>query len=674
MQFLFPGFLWGLLAIGIPVAIHLLQLRRPQRVLFTNTGFIREIEFKSGRRRLQDLLVLVLRGLAVLFLVLAFCQPFIPVPQGGGDDRSVHVAVDNSASMQRPGSKEQLSRQAVVAAQEVGASYGPDARLRLLGWSRRATTKNAFAQEAAGIAAHPQQIGWGAPVVQQAMQANSTGALYVISDFQKNESAAALFSRLPAGREVVLVPQSGQAVGNVYVDSVWLNDAFVRVATNVGLHIRLRNGGSEEVRDCAVKVLLGKQQVAAYQVSVPAGKAVETVVQAQIPSQTSIMGQVQVADAPVIFDNTYYFTLRPASAIQVVEVGPVAIARGAYQQEPLFRYSYMQPEHADFNQLRQANLVLLSEATVLEAGLREALLAVVRRGGSVVVVPAAQAATHEATGRLLRELGAGNVQWETAGASAPVRQEVAMPAAGNPFFKEVFGAQTRQVAMPEASPVLRLAGGSDVLRLRGGEEFLTEFAPGAGRIYVFSSPFDKAYSDFTTHALFVPVLYRLAMLSYRDEQPLAYRIGQATLTLRAPVAGSTSDASAYRLVRDSVTLVPAQRQQGQQLRLELPAELSQPGFYQLQRQGRSVATLAFNAPKAESELASYSVAELRRLTAGRPAVRVLDAGEQPAALRAYQAEQHSRPLWRYCLLLALASLLAEEAVLRWGRRVVGQAA
>ena len=678
MQLLFPGFLWGLLGVGIPVLIHLLQLRRPQRVRFTNTGFIQEIELKAGRRRLQDLLVLALRALAVAALVLAFCQPFIPARvAGGGAGRAVDVLVDTSPSMQvRGAGPATLAESAVAGARQLGRAYGPDTRFRLVGRPGGPLIQGAYDQAVAALPQTARRLGWGAGPARAAWQAPTGGPLYVFSDFQKSAGPPAVLRQLPPGREVVLVPLAGPPTGNLFVDSVWLNDAFVRARTNLALHVRLRNGGQVAVADAPVKVLLGGRQAAAYRATVAPGQTQETVVQVQLPNERPTPGQVLTEDAPVTFDNAYAFVLQPAPAVRVVEIGPAPLTQAAYGREPLFAYRYAKPEQVNFQELRQANLVLLTEPATVDAGLRDALAAVVQRGGSVVVVPPAAPAAHEALGQLLRALGAGSPTWESPGAGPPVRQELAPPNPRSPFFRDVFGAQPRQVALPEASPVLRLGdGGTDILRLRDSGGYLTEFSEGPGRVYVFAAPFAKSYSDFTSQALFVPVLYRLAMLSYRTEQPLAYRIGQAALTLRVPPGGpaggtaADGDAASYRLVHDSLTLVPAQRQQGPELRLELPAELTTPGLYQLTRQGRPVATLAFNIAKPESELAAYSAAELRQLIGpNRPGVRVLDEGSSPEALLRYRAEQTGRPLWRYCLLLALAALLAEGLVLRLGRR------
>jgi hypothetical protein len=663
-----------MLAIAVPVIIHLLQLRRPQRVLFTNTGFIREVEMTTMRRRqLQELLVLLTRVVAIIALVLLFCQPFLSADRQNtlGDAGLVSVLVDNSGSMQAAGqTQRQLRQEALVAGEVLGRSYSTAARFKLL------NQKGSSLQLASYLAAIADQRiavrGWGSSGVRQALQQEQAGPLYVISDFQKSEMPPQLLQQVQRREPVVLLPLVAKQTGNVYVDSVWLNDAFVRVRTNIALHIRLHNGGTEVVTDCPVKVLLGNQQVATLQISVKPGQSHEVVVQVQLPDNKLAMGQVVTQDAPVTFDNTYYFTLQPAAAVNVVEIGEEPIARSAYVNEPLFTYSFFKPQAVDYGLLRRANLVLVREVPQVEAGLREALASVVRRGGSVVVVPAANPTAHASYQELFKVLGVGGEQWDTGTVSSLSRQEVLMPSARNPFFKEVFGAQPPRVVMPQVAPVLHLRqSGTDILRLRDGDGFLTEFSSRTGRTYVFASPFAKEYSDFTAHPLFVPVLYRLAMLSYRTDQLPAYRLTtpSVALSVLAKQSGSKGEEASYRLVRDSSTFIPTQRVQGGQLLLEVPTGLNNPGFYKLQYQGSTVTTLAFNAPKRESELAAYSAAELRQLIGpNHPNVRVLDTGAQPTALAQYRSEQAGQPLWRYCLLLVLVSLLAEALLLRFGRR------
>ncbi|OGX90685.1 hypothetical protein [Hymenobacter coccineus] len=464
--------------------------------------------------------------------------------------------------------------------------------------------------------------------------------------------------------------------GNVRVDSVWFEETFLRARTNLGLHVRLKNGGSEQVVNCPVKVFIGPQQVATFQVTVGSGQSVVSVVQVQLPSQELVRGRVVTEDAPVVFDNTYYFTAQAAQNIRVLEIGKTPVTQRVYQNEPLFTYAFASPENINYDVLRKANLVLVQEVPAVSNELRDALRAVVARGGSVAVVPTGLESSHSSYQQLFRDLGLGTVEWEAPG-TPPEMREVAVPNAQEPFFRDVLGAPTRAVAMPRAAPVLRWARtGADILRLRDGESYLSEFGSGAGKIYVFSAPFAPTYADFTAHALFVPVLYKLAMRSFRNEQQLAYRLTQATIGLAVPAAaasaGQSADQTPFRLVRDSATWLPVQRVQGSVLRLEVPASLEAPGFYQVQRAGQVVATVAFNLSPKESELAAYSAEQLRAMVGpDQRNIRVLDAGSGEAVVAQLQAGRSGQPLWRYFLGLALACLLAEVLLVRFGKPKVG---
>ena len=408
--------------------------------------------------------------------------------------------------------------------------------------------------------------------------------------------------------------------------------------------------------------------------TVEPGKSVSSVVQIQVADDALALGQVVTEDVPVTFDNSYYFTLQPASSVRVLEIGAEPVAKQLYANEPLFVYAFAKPQQVDYGVLQRANVVLVRELERVDAGMREGLRRVVQRGGTVVIVPSASASSHETYQQLFKGLGLGAAQWEAA-ATTPELRQVVMPNAREPFFRNVFGAQQREAAMPRAAPVLRWPRtGTDVLRLRDGESYLAQFGSGAGQVYVFAAPFAAPYSDFVSHALFVPVMYRIAMLSYRDEQLPAYRLTQGTVALKLPATGEggaagPADEASFRLVRDSLVLIPAQRVVASELRLDLPVGMNAPGFYQVQQGKKALTTLAFNQDKRESELAAYSADELRRLIGpNHPNIQVVESGVDGAGLAKFQADRRGQPLWRYFLALALLALLAEALLVRFGTR------
>jgi hypothetical protein len=414
VQVVYPGFLWGLVAVALPVFIHLLQLKRPQRILFTNTGFIQEVELTTNRqRRLQELLVLLTRVLTIVALVGIFCQPYFPAKKRLAiGDTSVAVLVDDSPSMQAPSATQiNVLGEALLGAHVLGKSYGANGRFQLGNQLTGVMSSAAYDAKLASVQAAKGKAGWQELGVRYLAKASPQQPLYLFSDFQKSTQAGSFFKAIPAGKEIVLVPQVARQSGNVYVDSVWLEDAFIRKGVNLGLHIRLRNGGSKQLLDCPVKVLVGERQVAAFRTTVDTGQATTVVVQIQLTDTKLALGRVVTEDAPITFDNSYYFTLQPATAIRVLEIGDVPVAQRAYASEPLFAYSFTKPQEVNYQKLRQANIVLVNEIPLLNAGLREALTQVVRQGGSIVVIPTGKATSQESYHQLFRTLGIGNEQW-----------------------------------------------------------------------------------------------------------------------------------------------------------------------------------------------------------------------------------------------------------------------
>lgn len=679
MRLEYPLFLLGLGSVAIPILIHLLQLRRPQRILFSNIGFIREVDLTTtSQRKLQHLLLLVSRASFLIFLVVAFCQPFIPAKKHeiSGAAGTIDVLVDASHSMRRTAKGEDaLFNMAIKQADGLSRVY-PTSQFRLMNSGLTAVSQALYKDKLAVLQPNSKLALVGDKIKTLETNDGSNDPLYLFSDFQQSSFKPDFFKGFGLKRSVVLVPEVGAKTGNVFVDSVWFEEAFLRERTNLGLHIRLKNGGSEAVADCPVKVFFGAQQVAAFRVTVNSGQAVVSVVQVQLPNQNFVRGRVVVEDSPVVFDNAYYFTAQAAKNIRVLEVGTEPVAQGVYQNEPLFDYAFSRPESINYDALRKANLVLIQGIPIISSELRVTLRAVVARGGSVGIVPTGPVSSRASYQQLFRDLGLGAVEWESPG-TPPELREVAVPSAQEPFFRDVLGAPTRAAAMPRAAPVLRWARtGADILRLRDGDSYLSEFESGTGKVYVFSAPLAAAYTDFAGHALFVPVLYKLAMRSFRNEQQPAYRLTQATIGLTVPVVaagpGQGADQTPFRLVRDSATWLPVQRTQGNALRLEVPASLEAPGFYQVQRAGQVVATVAFNLSPKESELAAYSAEQLRAMVGpDQRNIRVLDGGADEAVVAQLQAERSGQPLWRYFLGLALACLLAEALLIRFGKPKVG---
>jgi len=104
MTFLSPSILWGMLAITIPIIIHLISLRHTRDTEFSTLRFIKSLKHETIRRlRIKQWLLVLLRTIAILCLILMFSRPLMTGTltsklAGDIESRAV-IIVDNSASM-----------------------------------------------------------------------------------------------------------------------------------------------------------------------------------------------------------------------------------------------------------------------------------------------------------------------------------------------------------------------------------------------------------------------------------------------------------------------------------------------------------------------------------------------------------------------------------------------
>lgn len=78
MAFLNPLFLFGLFAVPIPFIIHLVARTRMQKKFFPSIQLLRKAEKgERGFLKLKDIILLIIRTLAILLLVFAFANPVI---------------------------------------------------------------------------------------------------------------------------------------------------------------------------------------------------------------------------------------------------------------------------------------------------------------------------------------------------------------------------------------------------------------------------------------------------------------------------------------------------------------------------------------------------------------------------------------------------------------------
>lgn len=672
-----PIFLIGLVAVAVPIAVHLLQMRRYRRVYFSNVDALQELQSEHRRHnRLRQLLILALRILAVLFLVLAFCRPVVPHKESqlkaGGT--AVSVYIDNSYSMECGGMDGSLVESARQKAREIVAAYRPGDRYQLLtneatGSQFRWLSREEFLAAVDEFRPTAVTVPMSALLRRQheflrAAQVANRHA-YVISDFQRStadvESLAA-----DSAVYTTFVPLEGSDVANIYIDSLSFDCPAYCRGTTVTVDVTVQNGSDKAVESLPLRLFVGDRQRALASVDIAARSHATATLRFTLEEQGTLQGYVETTDYPVTFDDKLYFTLAVARQIPVLAVdgaGENPFIDRLFQHDSLVRYRTTDVAHIDYTSLTDNSLIILDKVPSITSGLAQTLQTFVQEGGSLLVAPD-ERADRESYNRLLTALQAPRLGvWQSVVCKV---QDINGESA---LYRGVFNGRLDDVERPTMRGCFPLEGDAATVRepvmsMVNGNDYLTLTRSGEGTVYLFASPLQKEAGDFVQQALFVPTVYNMALFSI--PQPPPYHC-LADLSA-VPLAGRY-DGEAVPHLRNadsSVDLIPDIRRMGGRYCMVPHGEIVEAGNYRLAEEG-----LSFNYSRHESDLSFYTPVELEEALEhfGGDGFAVVEKTQKSMTDYVRQRGQGT-PLWRVCLLLALLALAAEIVFLRLPTRKV----
>lgn len=662
MSFLYPSFLWALGVLSIPILIHLFNFRRTTKVFFSSTRFLKHVkEVTVARRRLKHYLILASRLLFLLFLVLAFAQPIIPASEQVGTNRNIVLYVDNSQSMSaQAGEKTRGLDQAVRMAESIAQTFPPDTHYKLITndfapFSNTYKTKGEALDLLTQLRLSP--VSRSFREVYDRIRQDRDGhsqEIFWISDFQKSTLGTP-----PAAWDSLsrfhLVPVSFEPSSNVFVDSAYLENPFAARGERNVLVVKMQNDGQQDVEQLNLKLTVNGIQSATASVSIPKKGFRE----ARFDLATGLSGYneaiISFNDYPISFDNEFFLTLNFTDKINVAELRSAAqpaTIRNVFGNKQVFNFQAYAAENFNYSVLESADLVVVNGLPSLGAPLQAALRTYLGKSGVVLLIPAADAAIESYQGLTGRPL-------QLSKGSRP--EELAKPDFGDPFFDNVFEERSVAMAMPKGTPYMQWgADRSAILRFKNDQPFLSQFNQG-GKLFLLASPLLPEFTDFYNHALFVPVMYRVAASGKKEEKRLYYTLREHFMAVRAD---SVSGEEPLRLV-GAQEIIPAQRMVGNDVVFDLPKFSIAQGFYRVVSQRDTLDLIAFNLDKSESFMDQFRGAEVKKMMGDHPNIRIFEAGSAEAFGNEIKARYLGTSLWKYALMLALLFLLAEVLLIRF---------
>lgn len=681
-----PEILWGLGALAIPIAIHLLHFRRFKRVQFSQVAFLKDVQRDArATQQIRHWWVLLLRLLAFAALITAFAQP----TWFEGDEQSlasstaghsVSIYVDNSLSMEGMGEEGQLLQSARNKASLVVEQYEPTDQFQVLtndfsGRDQAFLTRDQAMERIEGIRPtnQTQVLASVLERIENQLEKapNRRRSAYVFSDLQASTHRLSAEAAPPdSSIQWFFVPELAGNTPNIWVDSVWFDEPVRIEGRQAALHVRMEHNSRASVDRIPMSLRINGERVAIGTFNLVPGIPTDTVLRYTHGAAGIQSASVEIEDAPIRFDDQWHFGYDVLDQINILvlssgdsEAVNTALRRAFNTAGGLYRVSFQnQWSPGDFT---GQQVVVLNNWPSAGSGFNNALLTYIQDGGTAVYMPTKRASNSS----LLTKFGVPeSSNW------IEQSDKVDNLQMDHPFFKDMFAQTPERIDLPSVESIWSRgqATGEEILATtETGRTFFSRTPDGRGQLFILNAGASAEATNLIRHAFWIPLMLRVA------ERSSSHAIYQAELGIADALAVNVplSRESDWSMEGPQLWGAPPEgrvtqwlpevREFGQRAQVNLTGVPFETGHYILKNGEVAVAAVGLNQDRAESDHLAWDIEAFEAAWNAQswPTMRIL-AGTSSTLPQIIQRMEQGVPLWKALLLLAVAALAAETLFLR----------
>ena len=680
MSFLYPAFLFALLALAIPVIIHLFNFRKYKTLYFSNVQLLKLIKQESRKKsQIKQLIILASRLLAIAALVFAFSRPFIPL--GNQTSKAAHqivaIYIDNTFSMKNVGEQGQILEQAKLKAFEIANAYPAGTQYLiltsdLLPQHQFILSKEQFIQQVSEIKESPKSPKFS-EIYERIIstfpgsEKKSDKIFYYLSDFQKNNTD---FETLHPDSSVwtYLLPFKSDKINNLLIDSCWFEVPGRKIGQQEKLFVSLKNLSEQAYQNIPIRLTINDSLHAISNISI-SGKEELTVELSYTNNAEGIqLCKVELDDYPIIYDNSYFLSYKVLGKMKALGIfNPLnnssEYLKALFTDDELIGYEEFPENNVQIARLKDFQCIFMLNNQKISSGLKSELNSFVAQGGSLVLFPN-RTANFADYNDLLTSLNGNTIE-----SSDTARLGISEINYNHPLYKEVFKKQEANADLPVVSGILKFTeqiqkSETPLLKFRNGKNALSTFRFGNGNVYSFAFPVDKINFNFVRHIIFVPTVYNM-VLNSGELQKYAYSIERDE-----PVILNQNHLSdELKLINQQSKeefRVSARNTGTEHKQLILNELISEAGHYLIKDGDKVIQSVSYNFSRKESvpEYLSGEDIQNQAKASNFKQMQIIDVNEARFS-EILEDLNNGKQLWKFFIMLAIFFMLCELAVIRF---------
>lgn len=639
MQFKHPEILYALFLLLIPIIVHLFQLRKFEKVAFTNVAFLKNVISQTRKSsQIKKWLTLLVRLLLLAAIILAFAQPFTAKNDTFKTKNETVIYLDNSFSLQAKGSKGVLLKRAV---QDIISNVPEDEKFTLVTNNNtyRNTSikslKNTLLQIDFSANALPYQSAYLKCKSHFNKKEDTKKHIIFISDFQ--QSSALPNTALDSLFKTHFIKLEPVNTNNVTVDSAYISKTS---AKNIELTVLLKNTGAA-IENLPVSLFNNNNLIAKTAVTVNGS----TNTTFTLPNNTVVNGKISIDDAHLTFDNHLFFNINKASKTNVLAINGTndSFLKRIYTNDE-FNYTTTPIDQLNYSAINKQHVIILNALKTIPNALSMALSGFTNQGGYLLIIPSKTSKIETYNALLskykiaLNDLVKREKRITTINYSHPL------------FNTGVFEKQVKNFQYPKVSSHYNITskGSSSILSYEDGRSFLTQ----NNNVFIFSASIKSENSNFTNSPLIVPTLYNIGKMSLKTPV-IYYTIGNEN---NFDITTTLQQDDVLKLIKDDINIIPRQQYFNNKVALSTTNSPSESGIYAVTNKTDTIKNISYNYNTLESALNYYDVSNLKNISFSNSITKIFDS---------IKSESKINALWKWFAIFALVLLIIEMLILKY---------
>ncbi|HNQ27168.1 MAG TPA: BatA domain-containing protein [Aquaticitalea sp.] len=637
MQFKHPEILYALLALAIPIIVHLFQLRRFKKVVFTNVQMLKTINAQTRKSSmLKKWLALLARLFLLACAIIGFAQPYKSKSGATNTKHETVIYLDNSFSMQAKNNNGSLLNEAV---RDLMEHIDEDKPIYLFtnDITFGNTSLKAIKNDLIQLGYSQEQLSYGAMELKgkNAFSKNkeSIKDFVIISDFQQKKESPSFENDNHINYK--LVQLKPKKIENCAIDSVYITAMDTK---NIELVVKVdKLGNSSETVPISLfdnETLIAKSAISEQ------GNVVFN-----IPSGTDFYGKLTIEDTGLQYDDTFYFNLNKREKIKILTINQADdgyLSRLFKNDE--FEFTQANYNELNYNELQDKNLIILNELNTIPGSLANAIKPLVENGTFILTIPSNEIDLNSYN-QLFEKIESSVFR-----ASSPIQKKITNINFSHPLLADVFEKKVDNFQYPktETSYVFAKPLGTTILAFEDTSPFLQQF----GNCYTITAALNDSNSNFKNSPLIVPVLYNIAKQSLKIPR-LYYTIGKENTI---DITGKLQQDDILTLSLGDIKVVPLQQTYSNKVEVKTNEMPNIAGIYSVENKNEALQHLSFNFPREESRL-SYLDLSIFGNTDNYASVA--------PALHAIKSASKVDGLWKWFVIFAVFFMIVEMLILKF---------